>query len=232
MTNYTKIDKTYINEFNYKELDEYLDKYPFVTILGKYDHILGPKALYAPFKLQNDQFIKNLLRDALNTKNKLVILNHNSFYSQICKVNIKDEQARGRSQLFAIILLRHIEKPLIPTVHFKKMEMLFRKSGEAEILKEEASVFKKFAQEIQNTYFNKSELLPLESANLKLRSGVNTIQGFCELILEQKDKKGKLSDDTVIDYINLMLDSCGEIIKALKDDLQSSFKGNIKSEVF
>ncbi|MBD3215169.1 MAG: hypothetical protein GF311_21360 [Candidatus Lokiarchaeota archaeon] len=206
-------------------LSVYLEKFPFITIIGKYDHILGPSCLYTPVEYEDENFIKNLLRDALNTKNKFVILNHDKFYSQTCKVRINDEDARGRNQLYAIILLRHIEKPLIPTVHFKKIEMLFRKVGEAEILKDNINVFDEFARQIRETYFNKDELLPLESCNLKVRSGVNTIQGFCELILEEKTKRKMLSDEMIIDYVNLMLDSCDEIIKALEENLQGSFHG-------
>lgn len=208
-----------------KDLDQNLEKLPFITIIGKYDHILGPKALYSPIEHKEENFIKNLIRDALNTKNKYVILSHNSFYTQICKVKIRDDNARGRKQLYAIILIRHIEKPLIPKVHFKKIEKLFHKLGSHRILKDKTSVFKQFSKDIQETYFNKDELIPLESANLKVRSGVNTIQGFCELIKEEKENGKKLSDDMVIDYINLMLDSCDEIMKALKESLQSSFKG-------
>jgi len=222
-----KVKSNHIFNFEGKnnKLGDYLEKLPFIIIIGKYDHILGPKALYSPIEHKKDNFIKNLLRDALNTKNKFVILSHNNFYTQICKIKIRDKNARGRKQLYAIILLRHIEKPLLPKVHLTKIESLFRKLGAHRILKDQASVFKQFSQDIQESYFNKDELIPLESANLKVRSGVNTIQGFCELIKEEKENGNKLSDDMVINYVNLMLDSCDEIMDALEENLQSSFQG-------
>jgi hypothetical protein len=225
MKNQIRSNKNFNLNGKNDDLIDYLEKFPFVTIIGKYDHVLGPRALYSPIEHGNDDFIKDLLRDALNTKNKFVILNHDYFYTQICKVKIKDKNARGRKQLYAIILLRHIEKPLIPSIHFKKIEMLFRKLGNSKILEDDMKIFKGFSQEIQNTYLNKDELIPLESANLKVRSGVNTIQGFCELIKEQKNKNNELSDEIVIEYVDLMLDSCSEIIKALEDSFQSTFKG-------
>lgn len=225
MKNQVKSNKSLIFKGNNERICNYLEKFPFLTIIGKYDHILGPRALYSPAEHGKNDFIKNLLRDALNTKNKFVILSHDGFYTQICKVKIKDDDARGRKQLYAIILLRHIEKPLIPTVHLEKIEILFRKLGSDIILKDDLSVFKKFSQKIQEIFFNKDELIPLESANLKIRSGINTIQGFCELIKENKEKNDALSDNVVLDYVNLMLDSCDEIINALEESLQSSFKG-------
>jgi hypothetical protein len=208
-----------------KDVIRYLDKNPFILMIGKYDHVLGPRALFSPIEIGNDQFIKNLLRDALNTKNKFVILNYNKFYSQICKVKIRDENARGKKQLYAIILLRHIDLPLLPTIHFKKIEMLFRKIGEKKILQDDLQHFSSFFDEIKEIYINKNEIVPLESCNLKIRSGVNTIQGFCELILEEKRKNGKISEDSVLTYTELMLDSCDDIIEALEKDFQSSFKG-------
>jgi len=218
------------NEFNKtihlsEEVIQYLDKNPFILMIGKYDHVLGPRALFSPIEFGNDRFIKNLLRDALNTKNKFVILNYNNFYSQICKVKIQDENARGKTQLYAIILLRHIDLPLLPTVHFKKIEMLFRKIGKNEILQDDIQHFKTFFNEINEIYISKNEIVPLESCNLKIRSGVNTIQGFCELILEEKRKNGNISEDSVITYTELMLDSCEDIIEALEKDFQSSFQG-------
>ncbi len=207
------------------EVKEYLDHFPFLIIIGKYDHVLGPKALFSPIKFDNDQFIKNLLRDALNTKNKFVILNYYNFYSQICKVDIKDKEARGQKQLYAIILLRHSDFPLLPILHFKRIEMLFRKIGEKNILKDDFKIFKDYFNKIQQIYIDKDEMTPLEAFQLKIRSGINTIQGFCELIFEEKKETGSITEDTVLNYVGLMLDSCEDIIKALENDLQSSLQG-------
>jgi hypothetical protein len=207
------------------EIKKYLDNFPFLIIIGKYDHVLGPRALFSPIEFANEHFIKNLLRDALNTKNKFVILNYNELYSQISKVEIKDSEARGQKQLYAIIILRHIELPLIPTIHLKRMEMLFRKIGEKNVLKDNHQIFKDYFNRIQDIYINKNEIVPLESVQLKIRSGVNTIKGFCELILEQKKVKDKISEDTILNYVELMLDSCDDIIEALEKDLYSSLTG-------
>jgi hypothetical protein len=193
-----------------------------VTIIGKYDQILGPRALYSSVPIKDEEFIRNLLRDALNTKNKFVILDFNQFYSQVCKVEVKDDTARGRKQLYAIILLRHVENPLIPILHFKRIEMMFHKIGNKNILTDNEKLFKKFIEEINEIYMNKAELLPLESVNLQIRSGVNTIQGFCELILEEKKENGELSEDHVISYVEMMLDSCNDIIMAIENKLKDS----------
>ena len=60
-------------------------EYPFLIIIGKYDHTLGPRAIFFSFRLEHEDFVRNLLMDALNTKNKFVILDFSEFYSQICK---------------------------------------------------------------------------------------------------------------------------------------------------
>ncbi|MCK5319725.1 MAG: hypothetical protein KAJ55_17570, partial [Anaerolineales bacterium] len=111
----------------YEEFKNALDKYPFLIIIGKYDHVLGPRALYSSIPLTNEAFIRNLLRDALNTKNQFVILDFERFYSQIYKIEIEDQTARGKKQLYAIILLRDVEYPLIPILHFKRIAMIFHK---------------------------------------------------------------------------------------------------------
>ena len=211
---------------SFNELKDLLDNLPFIVIIGKYDHILGPRAIFSPIKIVDDQFIRNLLRDALNTKNKFVILNYDDFYSQVCKVDVKDETARGKKQLYAIILLRHVDYPLIPTVYFQRIEMIFRKLGEKKILIDDESIFNKFAEEIQNIYLEKNEIIPLESANLEIRSEINTIRGFCELILEEKDKSGKLSDDLVIRYVEIILDSCDDIIETIEKNMHNQLQGN------
>ena len=118
-----------------------------------------------------------------------------------------------------------MEYPLIPTVNFQRIEMLFRKLGEENILKDDNSIFKTFFDEIQQIYIDKNEIVPLESANLEIRSEINTIRGFCELILEEKKHKGKLPDDLIIRYVEIMLDSCDDIIETIKKNLQNSLQG-------
>ncbi|MFX1573717.1 MAG: hypothetical protein ACFFB0_13285 [Promethearchaeota archaeon] len=52
----------------YNNFQSILEDYPFVIIIGKYDHTLGPRAIYTSVKVElEQQFIRNLLRDALNT---------------------------------------------------------------------------------------------------------------------------------------------------------------------
>jgi len=199
-----------------------LDKYPFLIILGKYDQILGPRALFSSIPLKDEEFVRNLLRDSLNTKNKFVILDFNTFYSQICKVEVEDASARGKKQLYAIILLRDAELPLIPILHFKRIEMIFHKIGIDKILSDNIKSFELFFEQIKDIYLKKDELIPLESKNLQIRSGVNTIQGFCELILEQKKQDGKVSEQNVISYVEMMLDSCNDIMNAIENGQKNS----------
>jgi hypothetical protein len=208
----------------YDYLKEDLEKSPFITIIGKYDHTLGPKALYSSIEIEDKEFIRNLLRDALSTKNKTVILDYDRFYSQVYKIEIEDINARGRKQLYAIILLRDVEYPLIPIIHFKRIEAIFHKIETEKILSDNKIAFESFFKEIRDIYVRKEEVLPLESVNLQIRSGINTIQGFCELILEEKNKNKGISEKDVISYIEMMLDSCNEIINALKKPLSSASK--------
>ncbi len=117
MTQNTQLKENDENLDPYEGFKEALDNFPFVIIIGKYDHVLGPRALYSSIPLNNEPFMRNLLRDALNTKNQFVILDFDRFYSQIYKVEIEDQNARGKKQLYAIILLRHVEYPLIPILN-------------------------------------------------------------------------------------------------------------------
>ena len=57
----------------YTIFKEWLDRYPFIIFIGKYDQILGPRAIYSSIPFEEDDFIINLLRDALNTKNKHIL---------------------------------------------------------------------------------------------------------------------------------------------------------------
>ncbi len=206
----------------YKNFEVELNQHPFLVIIGKYDQTLGPRALFSSTPLKNEGFVRNLLRDALNTKNKFVILDFNHFYSQICKIEVDDKSARGRKQLYAIILIRHVELPLIPILHFKRIEMMFHKIKTEKILLDDEQEFRSFFERIKDIYMKKDELLPLESKNLQIRSGVNTIQGFCELILEQKKLNGKISERNVISYVEMMLDACIDIVEAIKDSQKNS----------
>ncbi len=208
----------------YKLFQDALEEYPFIIIIGKYDHVLGPRALYSSVSLKNEGFIRNLLRDALNTKNKFVILDFNQFYSQIYKIEVHDDDARGKKQLYAIILLRDVAYPLIPILHFKRIGMIFHKISHEKILDDDRASFEEFFKEISEIYMKKGEILPLESTNMQVRSGVNTIQGFGELILEQIKVEGKISESDVTNYIELMLDSCDDIMDALEKPLSSASK--------
>jgi len=209
----------------YNSVQSILEKNPFIIMIGKYDHTLGPRAIYTSVKIElEQQFIRNLLRDALNTKNKFVILDFNYFYSQIYKIEIEDNNARGKKQLYSIILLRDIEYPLIPIIHFRRIEMLFRRIGEDKILLDDENIFESFFKELKEIYMKKSEILPLEKFNLQIRSGINTIQGFCELILEDKKEKKNLSDENIINFMEMILDSCKDIIISLEKYLKNSLK--------
>ena len=209
----------------YEKFKEFLELFPFIIIIGKYDHVLGPRAIYSSIIIEEEQqFIRNLLRDALNTKNKFVIIDFDFFYSQIYKIEIEDTNARGRKQLYSIILLRDIESPLIPIIHFRRIEMMFRKIGEVKILLDDHSVFQNFFKELSEIYMRKDEILPLESFNLQIRSGVNTIQGFCEIILEDKKNSKNISDEVIIGFLETILDSCNDITKTLELNLKNALK--------
>ncbi len=215
------VDNTKEPYFQFKEA---LDKYPFVIIIGKYDHILGPRSLYSSIALKDLIFIRNLLRDALNTKNKFVILDFNQFYAQVYKIEIQDPNARGGKQLYAIIILRDVAYPLIPILHLKRIGMIFHKLDINLVLSDNEAAFEKFFEDVSEIYMKKGEVLPLESINLQIRSGVNTIQGFCDIIKEQINLGGCVSQEDILSYIEMMLDSCADIIEALKEPMSSSIK--------
>ncbi len=206
----------------YDQFKEELDAQPFIVIIGKYDHILGPRALFSSVPLKDEDFFRNLLRDALNTKNKFVILDFNNFYSQVCKIEIEDLTARGRKQLYAIILLRHVESPIIPILHFKRIEMLFLKLGNDKILLDKESSFRQFFNEVRDIYMRKDEVLPLESFHHEIRSGVNTIQGFCQLILEDFKKNKDFVETRLEEILKMILDACDEIMKSIETHSQKS----------
>ena len=223
--NFGSKNDTYEFENNiYSSIKENICKNPFITIIAKYDQILGPKALYSSIDILSEHFIRNLLKDALNTKNKFVIINFENFYCQVLKIEVDDENARGRKQLFAIILLRDKEFPIIPNIHMKRIEMIFHKLDKMQVLNDNVDIFKSFFNEIHNIYFRKDELLPLESINLQIRSGLNTIQGFCQLILEDKEKFGYLTEENLMYYLTLILESCEDIMNSLENNLSSGIK--------
>ena len=214
-----KQNATFVTYYNFKQE---LSIHPFIIIIGKYDHVLGPREMISTVEIKDKDFSRNLLRDALNTKSKYVILDFDQFYSQVCKIDIEDKNARGGKQLYALILLRDVEYPLIPILHLKRMEMIFHKIGHERILKDDLDAFRLFAQEINEIYLRKEDILPLESVNLQIRSGINTIQGFCELILEDKSQGSCLSEEDINTYVEMMLDSCDDIIDALNQPLSST----------
>ncbi len=217
------LNNQFLDPYNY--FKESLEQSPFIIIIGKYDHVLGPRAIFSSIKIKNIQpFIKDLLRDALNTKNRFVIIDFNSFYSQLYKIEIVDNNARGRKQLYSIILIRDIEAPLIPIIYFRRIEMMFRKIGEEKILLDDQNIFQKFFKDLSEIYTKKDEVLPLEAFNLEIRSGVNTIQGFCELMLDDKRNDKKLSSETIIDFLEMILDSCDGVVKSLESHLKNALK--------
>ena len=55
-------------------------------------------------------------------------------------------------------------------------------------------LFEAFSTALNAIYLEKKEVLPLESNNHQIRSGINTIQGFCELIIEGKQNKGCIEE--------------------------------------
>jgi hypothetical protein len=203
----------------YNEIKDGLEIYPFILIIAKYDQILGPKALLSSYPIKSEDFIENLLRDALNTTNKYVRLDFKNFYSHICKVKVKDPDARGGYQSFAIILLRHIQKPVMAIENLIRIEQVFLNIDKESILKEDNAKFMEFFRHINDIYLNKKEIFPIESLNLKVRSSINTIQGFCQLLLEKMRDNGSLSEIDIKNYINTMLESCKEVISALEDDM-------------
>ena len=69
--------------------------------------------------------------------------------------------------------------------------MALNSAGIEKILSDNTPSFEAFFGQIREIYMKKDELIILESKNLQIRSGVNTIQGFCELILEQKKRTEK-----------------------------------------
>ena len=217
------LNNQFLDPYNY--FKESLEQSPFIIIIGKYDHVLGPRAIFSSIKIKNVQpFIKDLLRDALNTKNRFVIIDFDSFYSQLYKIEIVDNNARGRKQLYSIILIRDIEAPLIPIIYFRRIEMMFRKIGEEKILLDDQNIFQKFFKELNDIYMKKDEILPIESFNLQIRSGVKTIQGFCELLLEDKKNDKNLSDGAMINFLDMILDSCQDIIESVELNLKNVLK--------
>ena len=52
--------------------------------------------------------------------------------------------------------------------------------------------------------------MPIESINVKIRSEVSTILGFCDLIIELKNKD-PISDEDLMNYLKMMRESAKEI---------------------
>jgi hypothetical protein len=92
------------------------------------------------------------------------------------------------------------------------------------ILADDVTAFEEFFKEVSNIYMKKDEILPLESTNMQIRSGINTIQGFCEIIIEQMKINGEIPKKEINNYIEMMLDSCKDIIETLEKPLSSTCK--------
>ncbi|MHA1475025.1 MAG: hypothetical protein ACTSQ5_07545 [Promethearchaeota archaeon] len=198
----------------YNNFKQWLDEYQFLLIIGKYDQILGPISLYSSINVKDEDFIRDLLRDSLNTTNKYVYLDYNKFYSQVCKIEVEDTSARGGKQSYALIFLRDAQLPVISTFIFQQIEDLFGEIGKNRILADDHEAFKGFFDKIHSLFMTKEYLMPLESLNVKIRSEVSTILGFCDLIIEQKTK-GSISDENLLNYLKIMRDSAKDIEKVL-----------------
>jgi hypothetical protein len=203
----------------YNNFKQWLEKYQFVLIVGKYDHILGPISLYSSIDVNDDDFIRDLLRDALNTTNKYVYLDFTKFYSQICKIDVEDPGARGGKQSYALIFLRDTQFPVISTFIFQQIEHIFGLIGKDRILADESAAFKEFFEKIHSLFKTKEYLVPLESFNVNLRSEISTILGFIDLIIEQKTT-GSISEEDLMSYFKIMRESAGEV-KELVDNMFS-----------
>ncbi len=198
----------------YEEIKDSLVKYPFILIIGKFDTKIGPKMIFSSYSIENQSFIQDLISDAIDTQNKFVILDHNQFYSQVCKVEIKDPKARGGFQLYTIILLRDKDNIFIPRSNFKKIEKIFNRIGSERILKDDEEIFQGFFEEINKIYSEKKEILPLEAMFKGVRTGTNTILGYCDLILEKMDND-VITNEQIKVNINYMISACNEIVNAL-----------------
>lgn len=198
----------------YNNFKQCLDKNQFLLIIGKYDQILGPRSLYSSFEIKDENFIRDLLRDSLNTSNKYVYLDYDKFYSQVCKIEVDDPSARGGKQSYALIFLRDSQLPVISTFIFQHIEELFEKIGINRILSDDDEAFKDFFVKIHSMFTTKEYLMPLESFNVKIRGEVSTILGFCDLIIEQKTK-GPISDGDLMKYLKMMRESAKEIENGL-----------------
>ena len=198
----------------YEDIRNWLDKSQFILIIGKYDQILGPRALYSSFQIKEENFIRDLLRDSLNTTNKIVYLEYTKFYSQICKIEIEDSSARGGKQSYALIFLRDAQLPVISTFIFQQIETLFRKIETNRILADDEESFKEFFNKIHSMFISKEYLMPLESFNVKIRSEVSTIMGFCDLIIEEQTKSA-ITEKDLVNYLKMMRDAAEEIKKIL-----------------
>ncbi len=200
----------------YSSYKQCVDDVAFSLIIGKYDHILGPVSLYSSNTIESENFIRDLLRDALNTTNKYIFLEHDKFYSQVCKIDIDDPSARGGKQSYALIFLRDAQLPVISVLIFQQIEKLFKEIGFDRILADDNESFKDFSDDIYSMFVNKQFLMPLESLNIKIRSEISTILGFCDIIIEQKTN-GSISEEDLMNYLKLMRDSALDIKNVLNN---------------
>jgi hypothetical protein len=187
-------------------------------IIGKYDHVLGPKPIYYAPAITDQAFLEKVLRDALHTKSKYITLEFDDMYAQGSKIEVDDPEARGKKQLYVVILLRDPTLPPLPILNLANIELLFLKIGREMILLDDEDVFAKFCSEISSIYIEKKEILPMEAMNIQIRGGINTIQGFCELMLDEANRNPGRPIKDVAYYLEMMLDSCKEIIKAIDEE--------------
>lgn len=136
----------------YLNIKDELNRSPFIMIIAKYDPLLGSRALYSSVSINDDQFIRNLLRDALNSKKHYVYLDFNQFYSQVYKLEIGNSNPRLGKQLYAIIILRDAKYPLISILHFKRIGMTFFNIDHDSILSNDIIAFENFFKEVGEIY--------------------------------------------------------------------------------
>ena len=136
----------------YENLKDDLNNFPFILIIGKYDHFLGPRTLFSSIPSRDDHFIRNLLRDALNSKLEYIFSDFGQFYSQTYKIEVENSNPKGGKQLYAIIILRDVKYPLITILHFKRILKTFYNINHDKILFNDLTAFQSFFKEISNIY--------------------------------------------------------------------------------
>lgn len=197
-----------------------IEENQYILVIAKYDQILGPRSLYSSSPLEIEEFIRTLLRDALNTKTKHLKLDYDSCYCQVNKIEIDDLSARGNKQLYALILLIDKAFPPFSILQLQSLELLLRSLGNETILSDNSASFHQFYLSFKNILLNKELMSPLESCSLKIRTGINAIIGFCDLIIEEH-KQNQFSMKNCLEYIKLIRESGEDILFAIEDHFGS-----------